>query len=128
MKYLKIQAIFLSIIYGLLPLIEFSFRLFDVGIKLTIDYFIIVGIISLVLVSFPLGIFIIQIKEKIRHSKYLYRIFIIALIINTLSIPLLGLECTISTVPSMIVGWIIVPFYAIKPKEINTNILDEGIL
>jgi hypothetical protein len=136
MRHLKNQAILLSIIYGLIPIIELCFRLLNIGERMSNEFHLIIGIVSLILISFPIGIFITQIREKnyesayLKENKYLFRFFVFSLILNTISIPILGLESSMKTFPSVILGWIIISLFISQRKkctETKANILDEKI-
>ena len=47
------------------------FRLLNIGERMSNEFHLIIGIVSLILISFPIGIFITQIREKNYESAYL---------------------------------------------------------
>lgn len=140
MKIVKYQAIIFSIIYGLLPITMMILRLLGLdnnGEVMIFEFYLVTGIISIMIIAIPISVYIQQILnfDKIKNQRntlwnLMNRLFLIALVLNIISIPTLGLNSVLSIIPSMLISALTIISFAYSNRKLersNTIVLDEEI-
>lgn len=137
MRTIKYQAIIFSIIYGLLPIIMMILRFLGLdknGELLSFEFYFILGILTMIIIAFPIGIYVQKKleeeeceKEEDNLLRLLNKFFLCAVILNLISIPLLGINTVLSIIPSMVFAslTILLSFSKKKSKTFNSTILDD---